>query len=75
MTDAEESETDGFDDAVTSSQGDPRVLLAMNAVLSTLFAVSIVWGLSFVGFLEFGLVNVLTAIILLFTVTYAVTMT
>lgn len=74
MTDAEGPGTDGFDDAVTSSQGDPRVLLAMNAVLSTLFAVSIVWGLSFVGFLEFGLFNVVTAVILLFTVTYAVTM-
>ncbi|OAQ54649.1 hypothetical protein HTG_03570 [Natrinema mahii] len=75
MTDAEGPEADGFDDAMTSSQGDPRVLLAMNAVLSTLFAVSIVWGLSFVGFLEFGFFNVATAVILLFTVTYAVTMT
>lgn len=74
MTDAD-PETDGFDDAASSSQGDPRVLLAMNAVLSTLFASSIVWGLSFVGLLEFGLLNVATAAILLFAVTYAVTMT
>ena len=75
MTDAEEPGNDGFDDAMTSSQGDPRVLLVMNAVLSTLFAVSIVWGLSFVGLLDFSPLNVATAVILLFTVTYAVTMT
>ncbi|UTF54997.1 hypothetical protein [Natronosalvus rutilus] len=81
MTDPEEvegrtdSDADGFDEAASSSRGDPRVLLAMNAVLSTLFAMTVVWGLAFAGILEFTLVNVATAIILLFTVTYAVTMT
>ncbi|MFB1065863.1 hypothetical protein [Natrinema sp. H-ect4] len=69
-----DSEQDGFEAGVSSSQGDPRVLLAMNAVLSTLFAWSIVWGLSYLGFLEFGFINVATAAILLFAMTYLVTM-
>ncbi len=70
----QESDTKGFSEGVSSSQGDPRVLFAMNAILSTLFAWSIVWGLSFLGVVGFSLVNVATAAILLFTVTYAVTM-
>ncbi|WP_222918049.1 hypothetical protein [Natrinema sp. SYSU A 869] len=64
----------GFEAGASSSQGDPRVLIAMNAVLSTLFAWSIVWGLSFLDVLEFGFVNVATAAILLFAMTYLVTM-
>ncbi|MFC7213377.1 hypothetical protein ACFQO4_04680 [Saliphagus sp. GCM10025334] len=73
MTDAEEPE--GFSEGVSSSRGDPRVLLAMNLVLSTLFAVSIIWGLSFIGIVEYTLINIATAAILLFAATYAVTMT
>ncbi|QLK26988.1 hypothetical protein HYG81_05100 [Natrinema zhouii] len=69
-----DSERDGFEAGVSSSQGDPRVLLAMNAVLSTLFAWTIVWGLSFLGFLDFGIINVATAAILVFAMTYLVTM-
>ncbi|PCR91414.1 hypothetical protein [Natrinema ejinorense] len=69
-----DSERDGFEAGVSSSQGDPRVLLAMNAVLSTLFAWTIVWGLSYLGAIEFGFVNVATAAIVLFAMTYLVTM-
>ncbi|WP_226007671.1 hypothetical protein [Natrinema salinisoli] len=69
-----ERDDDGFEAGVSSSQGDPRVLIAMNVVLSTLFAWSIVWGLSFIGAVEFGLINVATAAILLFAMTYLVTM-
>lgn len=69
-----ERDEGGFEAGVSSSQGDPRVLIAMNIVLSTLFAWSIVWGLSFLGFLEFDLINVATAAILLFAMTYLVTM-
>ena len=68
------SEVKGFSEGVSSSQGDPRVLFAMNAILSTLFAWSVVWGLSFLGIVSFTLVNVATAAILLFTMTYVVTM-
>ncbi|WP_226480063.1 hypothetical protein [Natrinema amylolyticum] len=69
-----DGDRDGFEAGVSSSQGDPRVLIAMNAVLSTLFAWSIVWGLSYLDFLEFGFINVATAAILLFAMTYLVTM-
>lgn len=65
---------DGFSEGVASSQGDPRVVLAMNAVLSTLFAVTVIWGLSFLGIVEFGAINVATAAVVLFTMTYVVTM-
>ncbi|SDC90714.1 hypothetical protein [Natrinema hispanicum] len=69
-----DADVDGFEAGVDSSEGDPRVLLVMNAVLSTLFGWTIVWGLSYLGFLEFGVVNVATAAILLFAMTYLVTM-
>jgi len=69
-----DSDADGFEAGVASSEGDPRVLLVLNAVLSTLFGWTIVWGLSYLGFLEFGFVNVATAAILLFAMTYLVTM-
>ena len=73
MSDSD-SERDGFEAGAAGSQGDPRVLIAMNAVLSTLFAWTIVWGLSFLGAVEFGLINVATAAIVLFAITYLVTM-
>lgn len=43
---------------MTGSQGDPRVHLVMNLVLSTLFAAVVVWGLSFLGVVAFSLRNV-----------------
>lgn len=36
-----------------ASQGDPRVLFALNFVLSAVFSAVVVFGLSFVGLLEF----------------------
>ncbi len=69
-----DEEQPGFSEAIESSEGDPRVLLVMNAVLSTLFAWSIIWGLSFLGIVEFGVINIATAAIILFAMTYAVTM-
>ncbi|WP_126661945.1 hypothetical protein [Haloterrigena salifodinae] len=73
MSDSD-SERDGFEAGTAGSQGDPRVLIAMNAILSTLFAWTIVWGLSFLGAVEFGLINVATAAVVLFAITYLVTM-
>ncbi|AGB30973.1 hypothetical protein C488_02610 [Natrinema pellirubrum DSM 15624] len=70
----EDSDREGFEAGVSSSQGDPRVLLVMNAVLSTLFGWTVVWGLSFLDVLEFSPINVATAAILLFALTYLVTM-
>ncbi len=69
-----EGDPKGFKEGVESSKGDPRVLHAMNAILSLLFAWSIVWGLSFLGMVEFGLINIATAAIVLFAMTYLVTM-
>jgi hypothetical protein len=67
-------ETDeGFGEGVERSAGDPRVLFAMNAVLSTGFALFIAWGLAFVDVWEFTPVNAATLAILLFAVTYLVT--
>lgn len=52
--------------------GDIRVLMAMNLVLSTLFGTGIVWGLSFIGVTEFTMGNVATAVAVLVAITYIV---
>ena len=53
-----------------ASDGDIRVLMAMNLVLSGLFGTVIVWGLDFIGVAEFTVVNVVTAIAVLVAITY-----
>ncbi|WP_336036813.1 hypothetical protein [Halobacterium yunchengense] len=63
----------GFDAGASGTHGDPKFLFALNAVLSTLFAVVVTWGLSFLELVEFTLVNVATLAILLFAATYLVT--
>jgi len=57
-------------DAVERSSGDPRLLLAMNAVLSAWFAWIVVWGLDFVGSAEFALRSVATLALVVFSLTY-----
>ena len=42
----------------------------LNALLSTLFAATIIWGLDYVGSLAFTPVNVATAAVLIFTGAY-----
>lgn len=37
---------EGFDDAVADAECDPRVILALNVVLSSAFAWVVVWALS-----------------------------
>ena len=69
-----EDDSDGFGEGLSASTGDPRVLVAMNAILSTLFAWSIVWGLSLLDLAEFTAINVATGAIVLFALTYLVTM-
>jgi hypothetical protein len=56
-----------------ASQGDPRVLFAMNVVLSSLFAVAIVWGLSFLDIAALNVWNVASLALVLMAVTYVVT--
>ncbi|QIB76263.1 hypothetical protein GL213_01350 [Halogeometricum borinquense] len=56
-----------------TSSGDPRVLFAMNLVLSSVFAAVVVWGLDFIGMLELTFVNVASLALVLMAVTYLVT--
>lgn len=69
-----EDDAEGFKKGMAASAGDPRVLLAMNAILSTLFSWSIVWGLSLLDVAEFTAINVATGAIILFSLTYLVSM-
>jgi hypothetical protein len=55
---------------MVESDGDPRVLWAMNLVLSTLFATVVVWALSLVGLAAFTLTNVAAGALLLVVLTY-----
>ena len=65
---------DGFEAGASRSQGDPRVLIAMNIVLSAGVSATIVWGLDLLGAADLTLINVATGAILLFALTYVVTL-
>lgn len=69
----DDDEPKGFREGMSSSRGDPRVLFALNVILSASFGATIVWGLSFMGAAELNLINVATATIVLFAMTYLVT--
>lgn len=56
----------------SKSSGDPRVLLAMNLVLSTLFAWVVVSGLAFVGTVAFSWGTVALLALVIAVVTYFV---
>lgn len=58
MTDPNGDRKEGFREGLESSEGDPRVLVVINAVLSVLFAWLLVWGAELVGFVEFTTTNV-----------------
>ncbi|MCD2199175.1 hypothetical protein LPA44_04575 [Halobacterium sp. KA-4] len=75
MTEDDRSERDeaGFSEAAERSEGSPWVAQGINAVLSTLFALVVVGGLEFIGAMEFTLVNVATAAVVLFTISYIAT--
>lgn len=57
------------EDAPMESAGDPRVLLVLNVLLSLTFSYLVVWGLDFIGVVEFSLVNLglATAVLVLAT--------
>ncbi|WP_134671196.1 hypothetical protein [Halorussus marinus] len=57
---------------MTDSKGDPRVLAAMNLVLSSLFAVAVVWGLSFLDVLAYEWQTIAAVAALLAVVTHLV---
>lgn len=54
------------------SQGDPRVLLLMNFVLSALLSYTVVWGLDFIGELAFSWESVAIGTLALMTLTFIV---
>ena len=56
-----------------ASEGDPRVLWAMNIALSSAFAAVVVWGLSALDLAAFTPVNVATLALVVVAVTYLVT--
>lgn len=64
----------GLSEGIAASQGDPRVLLAMNAILSTIFGWTVVGGLSLLDIVAFDLLNIATVAIVVFSLTYLVTM-
>ncbi|WP_348613458.1 hypothetical protein [Halobaculum rarum] len=53
-----------------ASDGDPRVLLAMNIVLSTAFSTVVVWGLSYLDLTALTLENVAGLALVVFAATY-----
>ncbi|NIB99228.1 hypothetical protein [Halobacterium sp. R2-5] len=71
--DSDAGDGEGFSEAAEHSSGNPWVVQGINAVLSTTFALVIVGGLEFIGAAEFTLVNVATAAVLVFTVSYVAT--
>ncbi len=71
--DSDAGDGEGFSEASEHSSGNPWVVQGINAVLSTTFALVIVGGLEFIGAAEFTLVNVATAAVLIFTISYVAT--
>ena len=61
---------DGLRDGIAASRGDPRVLLALDLVLSTLLAWAVVGGLSLVDVAAFSARNVAVLALALFALTY-----
>jgi len=64
------SDKGGFGDAINESKGDFRVFIALNVLLSIMFGNTLVWGLDYVGFIEYSLLNVVTVAIVLFSIAY-----
>ncbi|EMA35395.1 hypothetical protein [Halobiforma nitratireducens] len=63
----------GFREGLESSHGDPRVLVAINAVLSAAFAWLLVWGADLVGAAAMTLPNVAIVAVGVFVLTHVVT--
>ncbi|MXR42870.1 hypothetical protein GRX01_16170 [Halobaculum sp. WSA2] len=55
-----------------ANDGDPRVLLAMNIVLSSLFSTVVVWGLSYLDLAALTLENVAGLALVIFAATYLI---
>jgi hypothetical protein len=55
-----------------ASEGDIRVLLVLDLLLSLVFASAVVWGLDFIGVTEFTPTNVAVGTLLIAVLTYVV---
>lgn len=55
-----------------ASEGDIRVLLVLDVLLSAAFSTMVLWGLAFIDLAEFTLQNVAIATLALATLTYLV---
>ncbi|MEF8778780.1 MAG: hypothetical protein V5A36_07700 [Natronomonas sp.] len=69
----DDGDSKGFEEGLSASRGDPRVLFLLNVILSAMFGTTIVWGLSLLDAAELSLINVATATIVLVALTYLVT--
>jgi len=65
-------EPKGIREGMADSEGDPRLILLLNAVLSGGFAWVVVWGLGRAGITEFSLANVGTLALVIFVATYLI---
>lgn len=61
---------EGFEAATEQESGHPLVVHGLNAVLSIVFALTIVAGLDYIGSVAFTPVNVATATVVIFTAAY-----
>nr|WP_256417578.1 hypothetical protein [Halorubrum laminariae] len=59
-------------EGVEESTGDPRLVVLLNAVLSTWLAWTAVWGLDLLAVVDYSLTNVGTLALVIFALTYAV---
>lgn len=66
------SERKGVKEGLKDSKGDPRLILILNAVLSTWFAWTVVWGADLLNLIEYSLTNIATLALILFALTYVV---
>lgn len=55
-----------------ASEGDIRVLLVLDLLLSLVFASAVVWGLDFINVTEFTATNVAIGTLLIAVLTYVV---
>lgn len=65
---------DGFEKATERESGHPLVVHGLNAILSTVFALTIVGGLDYIGSVAFTPINVATAAVIIFTAAYLMTL-
>ena len=65
-------EREGIREGVDGSQGDPRVVLLLNAALSGMFAWTAFWGLQLLDVAEVTATNVASLALVIFALTYVV---